>query len=313
MKVTLIATVFNEVDSIEEFLRSIKAQTQKPDETIIVDGGSTDGTKHILDSCPDIKLIVKNGVNISEGRNLAIKNASGEIIAVTDAGCVLKKDWLEKITEPFKKNPSIEVAGGYYLPLPGKTLLGKVQASLYFGQRTNSQFFNPSSRSIAFKKDIWKKVGGYPEWLDIGEDTYFNKQWKKYRAKYVFVKDAVVYWEMRKRWKDMVKQHFRYGRGSGIGGDKIPFLLYPIYLGGLILAIVSIKFPIILYFLIPAAIVYLMAFRVKRLKFIKKAGLHLYHIPIVWIVDITNNLSTITGHIVGAYLRMFKRSSKDAD
>lgn len=305
MKVSLIATVFNEADSIEEFLKSIKAQTKKPDETIIVDGGSTDGTQDILKKYPDIKLIVKNGANIPEGRNLAIKNASGEIIVVTDAGCVLKEDWLDKITAPFIKDANLEVVGGYYSPIIGNTILERAQATLYLGRKTESPFFSPSSRSIAFKKEIWEKVGKYTEWLSIGEDSYFNKQWRKHGAKYIFIKDAIVYWEMRKRWSDLIKQYFRYGRGSGICGNKVPFILYPIYLGGLVLALMSIKSPIILYFLVPLTVIYLMKFRIKRLRNIKESELKLYQIPIVWLVDIINNFSTISGHIVGSIIRIF--------
>ena len=176
---------------------------------------------------------------------------------------------------------------------------------MYLGTRTKSPFFSPSSRSIAFKKEIWEKVGKYPEWLFIGEDTYFNRKWKKNGAKYFFVKNAIVHWEMRKSWRNLIKQYFRYGRGSGISGNKVPFILYPIYLGGLILALISIKFPIILYFLVPLTIIYLMKFRIKRLTYVKESGLRLYQIPIIWLVDTISNFSTISGHIVGSILRIF--------
>ena len=48
-------------------------------------------------------------------KNIAIKKAKNEIVAITDAGCTPHKDWLEKITEPFKKTDNDVVAGGYQM------------------------------------------------------------------------------------------------------------------------------------------------------------------------------------------------------
>ena len=48
MKVSLIATVLNGAEHIEEFLGSLEAQTRAPDEVVIVDGGSTDGTLQLV-------------------------------------------------------------------------------------------------------------------------------------------------------------------------------------------------------------------------------------------------------------------------
>ena len=48
MKVSLIATVLNGADHLEAFLGSLAAQTRAPDEVVVVDGGSTDGTASLL-------------------------------------------------------------------------------------------------------------------------------------------------------------------------------------------------------------------------------------------------------------------------
>src|SRR4051794_38537586 len=72
--VSLICTVLNEAGSIDELMRSIAAQTLRPREVIIVDGGSRDGTQlhvewwHGRLGCP-LRLIEHAGANISAGRN----------------------------------------------------------------------------------------------------------------------------------------------------------------------------------------------------------------------------------------------------
>ncbi len=306
--ISLIATVLNERDNIEDFINSILNQTKKPDEVIIVDGGSTDGTQDIIRRYPEITLITQPGANISKGRNIAIRHAKGDIILSTDAGCVLDKTWVEKISTPFE-DEEVEVVGGYYYPLVGGSKFERAQAVLYLSQRPGGRFFTPSSRSIGFRKYIWEKVGGYPEWLDIGEDTYFNMAWSRIGAKYVFIKDAVVYWKMRKGWISFIKQHFRYGRGSGLGGDMRPFLLYPVYIGGLFLFGLSFEFPVIFLFLIPAAFLYFFVFRLKKVHYIKEAGLgFLDGVFLVFILDLVRAFSTIAGHLAGLFKRLFSRS-----
>ena len=104
-KETLISTVLNEEKNIEYFINSIINQTKKPKEFIIVDGGSEDKTFDILKKIAKknkwIKLYQIRGLNISEGRNYAIKKAKGEIIITCDAGGKFKKDWLEKMLQGF--------------------------------------------------------------------------------------------------------------------------------------------------------------------------------------------------------------------
>ncbi|MFQ5641939.1 MAG: glycosyltransferase, partial [bacterium] len=119
MKTSLILTVFNEGDTIRTLLDSIRNQKIAPDEVIIVDGGSKDETVIEIkrfanrNSELNIKLFVKPGFNISKGRNFAIDKASGEIIFVTDGGCVLDKDWAANLCESFGEEHT-EIVGGMY-------------------------------------------------------------------------------------------------------------------------------------------------------------------------------------------------------
>ena len=104
MKVSLICTVKDEKETIIELLENIFKQTMSPDEVVIVDGGSSDGTIDIIQRYSEklpLKLIVSTGANIAKGRNIAIKNASYDIIASTDGGCKLDEKWLENLIQPF--------------------------------------------------------------------------------------------------------------------------------------------------------------------------------------------------------------------
>src|SRR5258708_36845943 len=99
--ISVIVTVLNEERSIVQLLQSLTAQTLKPKEIILADGGSHDQTCALIQTFADehvdehIKLLHKIG-NRSIGRNTALENASNELLAITNAGCIPHKNWLEE-------------------------------------------------------------------------------------------------------------------------------------------------------------------------------------------------------------------------
>src|SRR5437588_8353770 len=91
LSVSLIVTVLNEAASIAGLLDSISAQTRPPDEVVIADGGSHDGTPALIRAWGDgrpfpVQVLSEPGANISRGRNAASRAARGDWIACTDAG-----------------------------------------------------------------------------------------------------------------------------------------------------------------------------------------------------------------------------------
>lgn len=221
MKVSLISTIYNEEASIKEFLNGLLSQSHKPDEIIIVDGGSKDKTPEIVNSFINkgepIKFIVRPGVNIAQGRNIAIRNSKNEIIASTDAGCKLDKNWLKNLIEKYEDD--VDVVSGMTIPDP-KNEFEKCVAEITVTkiEDIDENNYLPSSRSISFKKSAWEKVGGYPEYLYTAEDTLFDINMKKAGFRFVAAKDAIVYWNIRKNLRALFKQYYLYGKGNKEAG-----------------------------------------------------------------------------------------------
>jgi glycosyltransferase involved in cell wall biosynthesis len=176
--IVLIATVLNEGDHLHRLMASIAAQTQPPDEIVIVDGGSTDHTVALLREYAQtlpLRVLVEPGANISRGRNAAIAAAQGDIIAVTDAGVTLAPDWLAQITRPLLTDPNLVWVGGFFEAESTTPFELAMSATvLPLAAEVNLATFLPSSRSVAFRKAAWEAVGGYPEWLDYCEDLVFD-------------------------------------------------------------------------------------------------------------------------------------------
>jgi len=287
--ISFISTVYNEEDSIIEFLQSLKCQTCLPGEMIIVDGGSTDRTfdlakdfledwatagdskiKIALEINEDmgnnppggsnseatggkqaqdvlrVRLLREKGAGISKGRNTAISNSKGKYICVSDAGCRIDPDWLEKISSiPEKKGSSRKnpVMGGMNYA-DCTSFLQKCQALCIMPglDETYEEGFMSSSRNICFKKEDWEKVGGYPEDLDYGEDMRFNFNLKKAGCRLRFNPGAIVHWKMRKDLDQIFRQFFRYAKGDALGRmypirHLIRFFTGPVFLAVLLSAV----------------------------------------------------------------------------
>jgi glycosyltransferase involved in cell wall biosynthesis len=221
MKVSLIATVKDGAEHLEEFLGSLRAQSRAPDEIVIVDGGSTDGTVDLLRRADGIVVIEETGANIARGRNVAIANATHDVIAVTDADCVLEPSWLERLLRPIEEGA--DVAMGFYVPITDGFLEECVAAVNlpHDDLEVDGTRFLPSARSVAYRRAAIESAGGYPEWLDIGEDMWVNHRWRQLGLDLRLAPDAVVRWRLRPGLRATWIQYFRYARGDALAG------LYP--------------------------------------------------------------------------------------
>jgi glycosyltransferase involved in cell wall biosynthesis len=281
VKISLITTVLNEEKTIKSLLQSIEVQTKKPDEIIIVDAGSTDRTVSLIKNFPlKIKILKKLG-NRAVGRNFGIKKAVGQGIAVTDVGCVLDKNWFKRITEPLVLKKADVVAGFYHMNTD--TLFTQCSAP-FVGITSADNDFLPSSRSIAFTKKAWAKIGGYPEHLDFAEDLIFARKLKNHM---VFEPQAIVNWTPPKNLFEFFTAIKNYTRGN------IQARYRPHLYKNLLVALRYLFLPLMLL-LLPIYFVY------TTIKFRR----HLRH-PLapnlLFVLQLTADMAVITALLQGVY------------
>jgi len=217
--VSVIVTVKNEASAIHGLLDSLRSQTIPPSEVVIVDGGSTDGTVQRIESYRPrlpLQLLIREGTNISQGRNEAIRAARGQIIASTDAGVRLVPNWLEELTRPLQEDASLDVVSGFFLPDPQTVFERAMGATvLPVESDVDPQRFLPSSRSVAFRRGAWQEVGGYPEWLDFCEDLVFDLALRRAGRRFHFAPQAVAHFRPRGNLGAFGRQYYHYARGDG--------------------------------------------------------------------------------------------------
>jgi glycosyltransferase involved in cell wall biosynthesis len=219
--VSAIVTVYNERSSVTRLLDSLAAQSRVPDQVVIVDGGSNDGTLEILHDYAThhklpLEILSQPGANISQGRNTAIAAAQSEVIAVTDAGVRLTTDWLQELVRPFDDDADTVAVAGFFVSDPRTPFEVAMGATVLPAlSDVDAESFLPSSRSVAFRKDAWSAIGGYPEWLDYCEDLLLDMSLRERYGPFGFAPRALVYFRPRPNMRAFYLQYYRYARGDG--------------------------------------------------------------------------------------------------
>jgi glycosyltransferase involved in cell wall biosynthesis len=303
MDVSVITTLYNERESVEELLDSLLSQTVPPAEIVVADGGSTDGTRDVLrewQAQGKVKLVERPGGR-STGRNAAISAASHELIACIDGGCVAEPDWLEHLTAPFARGA--DWVAGFYRP-EGPTqfsiCLGLVM--VYVPEEVRADSFLPSARSMAFRRNLWKEVGGFPEEARYAEDTLFDVRALEAGYQPVLALEAVVRWRPPGDFGELARTLFRWGHWDGRTGlrgyaYKRLLLLYGGTVAGVLLALLleARALPLVLS---PLAI---SVTRRTRFKYRWAPGpLKYLHIPTAHLVG---SLAQLTGFLLGRLSR----------
>jgi len=298
---SVVITVKNESQTIEDLLDSLENQTVTPKEIIIIDGGSTDETVEIikrrLKKDKKIRLFIRKGASRAKGRNIGVLNSNSNIIAVTDAGGYPKKDWLEKITAPFV-DPKVKVVSGYY-KAQTVTAFEKCVAPYFLVMpnkiKHNIEFL-PSSRSVAFRKLVWKRVGGYPQKFSYNEDLVFDYNLRKAGVSFYFEPEAQVVWFPPKTIFQTARKLFRFALGDAqadISRPKIK-LIFLRYGVGLLLFVFGfyqiLIFSVFLYFFWAIW---------KNFKYARFSQT-LFWLPVI---QVTSDLTVMAGTVLGKLTR----------
>lgn len=232
LKFSLVTTCRNEMGSVTRWKKNILNQTRRPDEIVITDAFSDDGTAEFLaewaTADPRVKLYREKGA-AAHGRNYAIEHATFEHILSTDMGVRLSKNWCEELIKPFEQDPSVDVVAGNTC-LDKETVNSSAARAEYYledkGFPELGPGFVPGNRSTAYTKKVWRELNGLPEDLTFyADDSVFGRQMLQEGYKMAYAPKAMTYWGRHQTMRQFWKEQFNYGKGDGEADIKKPFVV----------------------------------------------------------------------------------------
>lgn len=132
-KISIIVPIYNEEENLRKCIESLINQTYKELEIILINDGSTDKSKEIIESFKDKRIVAihKKNTGISDTRNIGIGKSTGDYIMFVDSDDYLELNCIERLIETAEKENSEIVMFNYYLETPSKRIeikLPKIEA-----------------------------------------------------------------------------------------------------------------------------------------------------------------------------------------
>lgn len=183
-RVSVVIPAFNVESCIAEAIDSVRGQRRPPDEIIVVDDGSTDGTAAVVAGyAPAVRYIPQNNAGPSAARNRGIEEAGGEWIAFLDSDDVWLPDKLAVELDILGRNPDLVwVCSNHLLQFFGEDApfprIDPALAENYLGVGdTFESFLQAIDRGIGWdptaftvRKDVLQEVGRFRVGLNYAED-----------------------------------------------------------------------------------------------------------------------------------------------
>jgi succinoglycan biosynthesis protein ExoA len=228
--VSVIVPVRNEASHIHRTL--IQLLTQDYDdqrfEVIVADGQSIDETWNIVAALQrehsNLQLVANPKRWSSAGRNAALRIAKGDLVVVIDGHCELDDtSYLTHLAQAFERSGADCVGRPQPLDISGATHMQRAIAlarSSRLGHHPESWIYSdvecyvpPESIAVAYRHEVFQRVGFFDESFDACEDVEFNHRIALAGLKCFFTPRVQVRYVPRDSLSGLFRQMVRYGRG----------------------------------------------------------------------------------------------------
>jgi O-antigen biosynthesis protein len=247
-RVSVVVCTYNGGRTLDQCLRSLRALDYPDYEVIVVDDGSTDGTRDVLQCFPDVRAIHQENRGLSTARNVGLQAATGSIVAYTDSDCFADPDWLTHLVYQLEKSGADAVGGPNLTPEDGclAACVGAAPGQPTHVLESDQVAEHVPGCNMAFRKEALEAINGFdPQYRKAGDDV--DVCWRLQAAgKWItFAPGAFVWHHRRQGPRAYFKQQAGYGEAeallyfkhpdkfNGMGNGKWRGVLYGASLQGL--------------------------------------------------------------------------------
>ena len=195
MNISVVIPSFNRKNTLSRSIDSVLKQTYKPSEIIVVDDGSTDGTRgFILSSYPNIKYFFQPKKGVSSARNKGILESSSEWIAFLDSDDEWMPQKLEKQKKQLEKHSGIFISHTNEIWIRNGVRVNQMKKHQKYGGYIFDKCLDicrMSPSSVLIHKRVISDIGVFDETLQVCEDYDL---WLRITSKYsvLFEKELLI-------------------------------------------------------------------------------------------------------------------------
>jgi len=218
---SVIIPVLNERDHIARCLASLARQKLDRErfEILVVDNGSTDGTRELLAHHPDIRVLDEPKRDPYAARNRGIDAATGRVLAFTDGDCAVDDDWLLRFERAFADGAEIAIGR---LAYPECASVWVDRYADYYDAKTRWLFEQPGHEGLyghagnmAVSARVFERIGRFAELPLAGDTELLHRAPAAGEAPEVrYLDDAVATHLEVERLRDLLPKLVLYGEYS---------------------------------------------------------------------------------------------------
>jgi GT2 family glycosyltransferase len=217
-RVSVVVCAYNAADTLEDNLRSLERLTYPDYEILLINDGSRDRTPHIAREHPRVRVIDTPNQGLSAARNVGLAEATGEIIAYTDADTRVDPDWLTFLVQPFLTSDVVGSGGPNVVPAddpPVAQCIARAPGGPTHVLLDDRIAEHVPGCNMAFRRDALLAIGGFnPIYLRAGDDVDVCWRLQARGWKIGFASSALVWHHHRASIKAYWRQQVGYGEGE---------------------------------------------------------------------------------------------------
>lgn len=219
---SVIIPVYNRPQEVDELLDSLTKQSYQQFETLIIEDGSEDRCKHIVENYSDrlnISYYYKENSGQGFSRNYGFDRAKGDYFVVFDSDCLIPPHYFQTVKDFLNKH-ELDAYGGpdrehdSFTPVQKAISYAMTSPLTTGGIRGNEKHagtFHPRSFNMGISRGVYEQTGGY-RITRMGEDIEFSLRIIDQGFQTGLIPEAYVYHKRRTNLKKFFKQVHFFGR-----------------------------------------------------------------------------------------------------
>lgn len=219
---SVIVPVYNRIGEVRDLIESLLVQTSKDFETIIVEDGSTEPCREVVEDAAtrglDVKYYYKENEGRSIARNYGLERATGDYFVFFDSDCVIPPDYFRTLAAELDRHKDLDCFGG---PDAAHESFTPTQKAINYsmtsflttggirGGKIKLEKFVPRTFNMGFSRRVYERVGGFREMFS--EDIDMSTRIRKAGFNIGLIRETPVWHKRRVDLKKFFRQVYVFG------------------------------------------------------------------------------------------------------